>query len=886
MSIQDGITKDSGNQVSLFHVHRRIMHGGGSLPGVYYFNYGGRWDAKQVTPVGVDAYPHDQRDAYYNVYPQSVAPASGKRGEKTNVTGAGGFYCEFDGQDFLTEAEIAACYIAPVMPDGATEGERRDAEKTAHTAAKKAALTQSRTFFGQVLQRITDHIAGLKIQPSAVMCSGGGAHCFWYFTEPVRFDDDATRQRFEAALEAWVRFNGGDGGAKDTNRVLRVAGTVNAKKHYVKMAGAPLPVTWVAFDAGRRFSYSDLCAAMPATWDAPITERRERARRTFAGGAAATPHNAGDLPDTPAVRRFNRDHRITDELRRAGCTWLHSNRWLSPQQSSNQSSLTADPATNTAYAFSSHNPVGREGVIRCADIALQLDYGGDVDAFLASISSDLPDFDHLKRVAQFGDIERLVRQRLAELAGIAERKAQAAAQLYADSPTDDLERNAVELRKRADAAQAAATAQNWNEAAIRKFAGAMIDLFAQAASDTVRCGWLRLAAHANASDKTVRRYAEVCEGWLFDVERSDGHANLYRLNTRLLSKVPEFTNVGSAVGPTLVKSGTLPAPGDLYAHDAFCAALNPLADTPENRSIVGKTANAIRNGRNVKTMPAMPDGDVICTEGRHDAMPDQSWRAMLAKGYLAQSERRFWADLPSVGARGWLALVHLHAAGGTMAQSDLAAALGIKANRMSEVVSKLLTLEIVTKPDHYTVQLSQGWAQQLDSIAHRMPTFGSRARRESRYLQQSILHEESRMAEAFAVANADPAQVPAMVERIEAIDRSITRRQARQAELLAIAEAIVGDMVREGNRRHPLIADLQRQIGTNEAREKARHGMRLLNAAKSDCAEKTKITSLAKRAGWLLRTLEPGQVLAVLTEEGHRDRVATGALRYAQGRAL
>src|SRR5574343_1739900 len=155
MSIQDGITKDSGNQVSLFHVHRRIMHGGGSLPGVYYFNYGldrdgkAAWSVKQVTPVGGDAYPHDQRDAYYNVYPQSVAPASGKRGEKTNVTGAGGFYCEFDGQDFLTEAEIAACYIAPVMPDGATEKERRDAEKTAHTAAKKAALTQSRTFFGQ-----------------------------------------------------------------------------------------------------------------------------------------------------------------------------------------------------------------------------------------------------------------------------------------------------------------------------------------------------------------------------------------------------------------------------------------------------------------------------------------------------------------------------------------------------------------------------------------------------------------------------------------------------------------------------------------------------------------------------------------------------------------
>jgi hypothetical protein len=614
-------------------------------------------------------------------------------------------------------------------------------------------------------------------------------------------------------------------------------------------------------------------------------ERTERQRRTFAGGAA-TPAATGDLPDLPTVRRYNRDHKIAEELRRAGCTWLHSNRWVSPQQSSSQSSLTADEKTNTAFGFSSHNPVGREGVIRPADIALQLDFGGNVVAFLASIAGDLPGFDLLKRIAAFGDIEPLVRQRLAELAMIAQKKAAAAFGVYEGNPTDETERMAVTMQAKADAAHAAVTAAGWNEAAIRKFAVGMIDLFAQSASDTVRAGWARLAAHLNASDKTVRRYAEVCEGWLFSVERSNGHANLYRLNTRVLSKVPDSTSFGNSHDLTLVESGTLPAPGDLYAHDAFCAALNPLADTPENRSIVGKTANAIRNGRNVKTMPAMPDGDVICTEGRHDAMPDQSWRAMLAKGYLAQSERRFWADLPSVGARGWLALVHLHAAGGTMAQSDLAATMGIKANRMSEVASKLLTLEIVTKPDHHTLQLSPDWAENLDNAVSKMPTYGSRARRESRYLQQSIQREEERMAEAFATANADPESVPAMEKRIEAIDRSITRRQARQAELLAIAEAIVGDMVREGNRRHPLIADLQRQIGTNEAREKAKHGMRLLSAGKRDYAEKQAIVGLAKRAGWLLRTLEPGQVLAVLLQEGQKERIATGALRYAQGRAL
>lgn len=153
-------------------------------------------------------------------------------------------------------------------------------------------------------------------------------------------------------------------------------------------------------------------------------------------------------------------------------------------------------------------------------------------------------------------------------------------------------------------------------------------------------------------------------------------------------------------------------------------------------------------------------------------------------------------------------------------------------------------------------------------------------------MQQAIRHDEARMAEAFVVANACPESVPAMEQRIEAIDRSITRRQARQAELLATAKAIVGDLVRDGVRRHPLIADLQREIGTREARDQAQHGMRLLAAGKRDYSEKTQITSLAKRAGWLLRTLNPEQTLTVLLHEGHRERIATGALRYAQGRAL
>jgi hypothetical protein len=59
-----------------------------------------------------------------------------------------------------------------------------------------------------------------------------------------------------------------------------------------------------------------------------------------------------------------------------------------------------------------------------------------------------------------------------------------------------------------------------------------------------------------------------------------------------------------------------------------------------------------------------------------------------------------------------------------------------------------------------------------------------------------------------------------------------------------------------------------------------------LSAGKRDYAEKQAIMGLAKRAQWLLRTLEPSQVLTVLLQDGNRERIATQALRYAQGRAL
>jgi hypothetical protein len=131
------------------------------------------------------------------------------------------------------------------------------------------------------------------------------------------------------------------------------------------------------------------CRCSPATWDAPAVERKVRQHRQYTGGKP-TPTQAGDLPDLPEVRRFNATHRIEDELRRAGCTRAHGNRWITPQSTSGQSSLAVNREANHAWAFSPKNPVGRDGKIRPADLALQSDFDGNVEAFLTACALTMP----------------------------------------------------------------------------------------------------------------------------------------------------------------------------------------------------------------------------------------------------------------------------------------------------------------------------------------------------------------------------------------------------------------------------------------------------------------------------------------------------------------
>lgn len=86
------------------------------------------------------------------------------------------------------------------------------------------------------------------VEPSAVVKSGKGLHCYWFFDAPVASKEIARVETLNKAIAAGL---GGDA-VHDASRILRVPGTVNLKY------GKPLPVTLMSINPRRRYSIEEL----------------------------------------------------------------------------------------------------------------------------------------------------------------------------------------------------------------------------------------------------------------------------------------------------------------------------------------------------------------------------------------------------------------------------------------------------------------------------------------------------------------------------------------------------------------------------------------------------------------------------------------------------
>jgi len=112
--------------------------------------------------------------------------------------------------------------------------------------------------FGNSKDAALAHIDQLDPQPSVVIDSGGGWHCYWLLSEPWLLTTPQERERARAVQAAWVKYVGSDDGAKDLARVLRVPGTLNGKYQPVRQ------VVIRRFDLDHPYALNELLSFLPA----------------------------------------------------------------------------------------------------------------------------------------------------------------------------------------------------------------------------------------------------------------------------------------------------------------------------------------------------------------------------------------------------------------------------------------------------------------------------------------------------------------------------------------------------------------------------------------------------------------------------------------------
>jgi hypothetical protein len=175
----------------------------------YWWGVTGEEKVSRWWPVGKPAPVPTAEHVYFGVHPASELPQRGDsaklRATIPDIAAVNCLFAEFDAKDFAGD--------------------------------KPATLA---------------HVDGLAVPPSVIVDSGGGYHAYWLFRAPFRLTSNEERERARRLQAAWVVYVGGDKGAKDLARVLRVPGTVNRKYD------PPRPVVILRADYDRLYNLPDL----------------------------------------------------------------------------------------------------------------------------------------------------------------------------------------------------------------------------------------------------------------------------------------------------------------------------------------------------------------------------------------------------------------------------------------------------------------------------------------------------------------------------------------------------------------------------------------------------------------------------------------------------
>lgn len=210
---------------------------------------------------------------------------------------------------------------------------------------------------------IMEHIESLPVAPSVLVASGGGVHAYWLLDTPWLITNDPRRVAAKHVQAEWVKVVGGDNGAHDLCRVLRVPGSWNYK--YTPRR----EVEWLRIDLGTSYPLKVLTAHIPPM-EVPSVPRARIAPPI----------------DTPRpIETFNAAHLVGDVLASRGYRWHGKHKMLSPWSSTGVPGVTIDDGANRAYCHHGSDPLNDGYWKRPFDVVRVLDYAGDFRAALNAI---------------------------------------------------------------------------------------------------------------------------------------------------------------------------------------------------------------------------------------------------------------------------------------------------------------------------------------------------------------------------------------------------------------------------------------------------------------------------------------------------------------------
>jgi hypothetical protein len=290
------------------------LHRGGAW--AYY------WQAAHLQPVwfpaGNPAKPPTKGNVYFCVHPGRERRSELERGGLVNVAALNCMFSEYDCKDYGSQ------------------------------------------------EAIIDHLLTLPIAPSVVINSGGGVHCYWLLKEPVMVNGNL--EALKDVQSRWVEFTGGDKGAKDLARVLRVPGTLNHKY------SPPREVSIMTADFEKTFTFEELTAILPEKPADPTPARPANVYRP-AQGADLRPIDAHLVGQS-----------FADVLTPHGWKLLYTRGeveyWQRPgKQGEGISATVGHDGHDILYVFSSNAaPFEPETGYSLATVYVLLNHGGDFKA--------------------------------------------------------------------------------------------------------------------------------------------------------------------------------------------------------------------------------------------------------------------------------------------------------------------------------------------------------------------------------------------------------------------------------------------------------------------------------------------------------------------------